>query len=156
MNFLPTMSLDYPTQEGLYALGDAATTVTLTTSYTDNTSDPKNLQHYSELMVCVTYTPGAGGGGNSIQIMIEGSPDPLDNDGLSVTDFYQETSSSTSGGAITHYAAEHTIVGASAGTEYKRFFYVPPAYLTLRISAKETVGGGSAGTAKIRLVTSGK
>ncbi len=114
------------------------------------------MAHYAELTVCVTYIPGAGGSGNSIQLLVEGSPDPLDNDGLTVTDFYKETSSSTSAGTITHYDAEHTYVGATASTTYKYLFYVPPAYLTFRISAKETIVGGAAGTAKVRIITSGK
>ncbi len=156
MNIPFTMGLHYPTQEGLYVLGTAVAPITLTNAYTGNVSGLKNLAHYAELTVCVSYTPGAGGSGNSIQIRIEGSPDPLDNDGLTVTDFYQESSSSTSGGTITHYAAEHTFVGTTASTEYKFFFYAPPAYLTLRVSAKETLGGGAAGTAKVRLITSGK
>lgn len=150
------MGLHYPTQEAFYALGVAATPVTLTTAYSGNVSGLFNMAHYSQITLCVDYTPGAGGGGNSVQIKIEGSPDPLNNDGLTVTDFYQETSSGTSGGTITHYAAEHTFVGTVASTQYKIFFYVPPAFLTFRVSAKETVVGGAAGVLKVRAITSGK
>lgn len=150
------MSLHYPTQEAFYALGASAAPVTLTTAYSGNVSGSKNIEHYSQITLCVDYTTGAGGAGNSIQLKLEGSPDPLNNDGLTVSDFYQETSSGTSSGTITHYAAEHTFTGAGSATEYKFFFFVPPAYLTWRISAKETVVGGAAGTVTVRAITSGK
>lgn len=155
------MALFYPVQDEWYAIGSAATAATLTTSYAGNVSVPHPLMHYSQLTFFVDYTPGAGGGGNSVQIQIESSPDLLDNYGTQPLQtvitpiYYIETTSSTVGGVITHTIAEHTFVGAVASTSYKFFFFVPPAYKTLRVSAKETVVGGAAGTVRVRGLASG-
>ncbi len=148
------MGLFYPVQQEYYVIGSASAAATLTTSYAGNVSNPYLMQHYSQLTFFVDYTPGAGGGGNSVQIQIEGSPDLLDNPGVTPI-YYIETDSATTAGAITHTIAYHNFVGAVAATSYKYMFYVPPAYKTIRVSAKETVVGGSAGTVKIRALNSG-
>lgn len=149
------MSLNYPNQEDEFVIGTLASPVTLTTVYSGNTSNPFEVVHYAQLTFCVQYITGAGGATNSIQVKIEGSPDLLDNDSVTPI-YYQETSSLTSAGTITHTAAEHTFTGAASATTYRVFFYAPPAFKTLRVSVKETVVGGSAGTASVRLITSGK
>lgn len=146
--------LNYGVQNEGYLLGTSALAVTLTTAYTGNASTPIPVGHFSQIAISFTYTPGAGGGGNSVQIKIEGSPDLLDNQGITPV-YYQETASSVSGGTITHTLAEHTFVGAVASTAYSGVFYAPPCFMTLKVSAKETLGGGSAGTLKLRLVGAG-
>lgn len=149
------MALSYPVQEELYLLGAIAAPVTLTTSYAGNVSVPEHVEHYAQMTFCIEYTTGAGGAGNSVQIQVEGSPDLLSNDSVTPL-YYIETASSVSGGTITHTAALHTLVGAASATQYNVFFYVPPAFKTIRVSAKETVVGGSAGTLILRAITSGK
>lgn len=142
-------------------IGTADTAVTLTTSYSDNISSSVLMQYNSQLTFFVDYTTGAGGAGNSVQIQVEGSPDLLDNHGVLPNEtlitpiFYIETSSNTSGGTITHTQCFHTLVGTSSATEYRSYFFVPPAYKTIRISVKETVVGGSAGSLKVRMMKSG-
>lgn len=148
------MGLFYPVQNEYYVIGSAAAPATLTTAYSGNVSNPYLMQHFSQLTFFVDYTPGAGGGGNSVQIQVEGSPDLLDNPGVTPI-FYIETDSGATSGTITHTIANHTFTGAVAATSYKFFFYVPPAYKTIRVSAKETVVGGSAGTVRIRALNSG-
>lgn len=151
---MKAMGLFYPVQQDYYVIGSASAAATLTTAYSGNVSAPFPMQHYSQLTFFVDYTPGAGGSGNSVQIQVEGSPDLLDNPGVTPI-YYIESDAATSTGVITHTIAYHTFVGAVASTSYKFMFYVPPAYKTIRVSAKETVVGGSAGTVKIRALNSG-
>lgn len=147
------MGLGYSQQEDAYILGTASAAVTLTTSYTDNVSSDIPAAYFSQFTFCVEYTTGAGGGGNSVQIKIEGAPESPSS-GLTPV-YFTETASATSGGTITHTAATHTFVNGAAATTERFFFYAPPAFQSLRISAKETVVGGSAGTLKVRLISSG-
>jgi hypothetical protein len=149
------MSLNYPNQEEEFILGSEATPVTLTTSYTNNVSDPFHVEHYAQLTFCVEYTAGVDGNGSSVEIKVEGSPDLLSNDSVTPI-YYQETSSSTSSGTITHSLAEHTIENPTGGSTLRAMFYVPPAFKTLQVSAKETLAGSDPGTLKLRLITSGK
>jgi hypothetical protein len=147
------MGLGYDQQEDAYILGDASTAVTLTTAYAGNVSSAFAASYFSQFTFCVEYTTGAGGGGNSIQIKIEGAPESMSS-GITPV-FFTETASATSGGVVTHTAAAHTFTNGAAATTERFFFYAPPAFQSLRVSAKETVVGGSAGTAKIRLISSG-
>lgn len=157
------MALNYPDQQELVVLGtvddtvipEVVTPVTLTTSFTDNVSDPYHMEHFAQLTFFVEYTTGAGGAGNSVDIKVEGSPDLLQNDSITPI-YYQETASLTVGGTITHTTCVHEIVNSASATTKRAFFYVPPAYKTIRVSAKENVVGGSAGTLIVRVLTSGK
>jgi hypothetical protein len=148
------MGLNYQVQESWFALGTSASPVALTTAFSGNVSSAHPVGHFSQMTICFDYTPGAGGGGNSVQIKVEGTPDLLDNSGVTPV-YFQETASATSSGTVTHFLAEHTFVGAVAATSYKGMFYVPPSFLALVISAKETVGGGAAGTLKVRVIGAG-
>ncbi len=149
------MSLNYPNQEEIFLLGAINTPITLTTDYTDNVSDPLHVEHYAQLTFLIEYTAGDDGNGSVLDIKVEGSPDLLSNDDV-VPIYYQETVSLTGAGTITHYAAEHEITNATGGTTMNVFFYVPPAFKTIKVSAKETPAGSDAGTLILRLITSGK
>lgn len=146
--------LNYPVQSTWYALGTSATPVTLTTAYSGNVSTVVPSGHFSQFTICFSYTTGAGGAGNSLQIIMEGSPDLLDNLGTT-PQYFQETASSVSAGTITHTLATHTFVGAGSATNYVGMFYSPPSFSIVRFSAKETVVGGSAGTLTLRIIAAG-
>lgn len=146
------MSIDYPIMNEAQGIGTLATPVTLTTSYADNLFFPLFSTHFSQMTYFCTYTTGAGGIGNSVQIRIEAGPTGIADSSIVL---YQETSASFSGGTITHSLAEHTFIGDASATAYSFLFYAPPAYGRMRLSAKETVVGGSAGTLVVRLLKSG-
>ena len=157
------MSLNYPNQAEFVALGtkddtsppEVVTPAALTTSYAGNISIPFHVEHFAQMTVFVEYTTGAAGVNNSVQIKFEGSPDLLQNDAV-IPLYYQETSSAVTGGTILHTLAEHSIVNPAGAATIRAHFYVPPAYKTLRVSAKETIAAGAAGTVIIRIMHSGK
>jgi hypothetical protein len=157
------MSLNYPNQQEFVLLGTVIDTappevveaVALTTTYAGNISNPMHVEHYAQLTFFVEYKAGADGSGSSVQIKVEGSPDLLQNDSVTPL-YYQETASNVSGGTITHTLAEHSIVNASGGSTVRAHLYIPPAYKTIRVSAKETKAGTDAGTIILRALTSGK
>lgn len=147
------MSLGYNAQSEKYLIGTSSTVANLTTSYTDN-SVTFETGHMSEMTVYFDYTTGAAGVGNSIQFLFEGSPDSNENPSPAPI-FYQALGQTVAAGVITFNDASATYVGAAGSTTYKRSFYFPPAHLKMKLSVKETIAAGAAGTIKVRILLSG-
>ena len=135
-----------------YLFGTAAAPYTLTTSYVASLFKP--IRSHAQATVFIEYTPGEGGNGNSIQLEMFGSPDELGNPAYSSPTFFQQTGSSYSGGVSTILSNNYTFVGATAGTTYRVYFYIPPALIAYYLAVKETIVGGAAGTTKVRVLLS--
>lgn len=152
------MGLLYPRQDPHVVLGPT----TLTASFTDNISVGVPLEKYAEDTVYIEYTPAVNG--SSIQIKFEGTPvnegnypvppTPTTNPVFVTMPYFQETTSTVTAGLITHTAAVHTFVGATAGTKHTIYFYLPPAHIYGRFSMKET-SAGAFGDASVTLLKSG-
>ncbi len=137
--------LSYGIQTSKNLIGTTAAPVTLTTAYTGNTAS-FITSGVAMVTFYVQYT--AQTGGNSIQLKVEGSPTTT-NSGTPV--FYQDVSSSVTTGTATLTQVEYTFV--NAGTTVQRFRIPwPCADQTLKISIKETVGAGTAGTASVAVL----
>lgn len=160
------MGLHYEAQKPLVALGHLSTAgvltpVTLTSSYAGNFSSPIDTSHFGQMTVYFDYTTGAGGTGSSLQLLFVGSPDEADSSAgliaIGTPTFYQQNFVAVSGGTTTHLLGEHTFVGAIAATNYKGYFYLPPAHYQMIIFAKETLVGVEPlhGTLKLRVLLSG-
>lgn len=143
--------LSYPNQIKKYVFGSDTTTVNLTTSYAGNVSNNIDCGYFSEITFYFEYTTGAAGAGNSLEIKIEGAAEEFQN----TPSFCQENFVSISGGTMTHVFGEHTFVGAAGSTTYKGFFFSPPNHRQLRISVKETIVAGAAGTLKMKILLGG-
>lgn len=141
-------------RQGSYVLGTSSTAATLTTSYSGNVSSTMNTRRAYEVELNVLYTPGSGGSGNSVQLKVEWATPNDVSASPGSTEWYQEASESTSAGSTTLYQQNYTFTGATAGTAYYFTVSVPVKQAYLRVSAKETVVGGSAGTAKVFAVIS--
>lgn len=121
--------------------------VTLTTAFSGNRKTVKS-GGMSQGTLYIAYTTGAGGAGNNVDIQLDFS-----NDG---TTWYQESSSSTTTGTTTLYNHTYTFDGAASATAYYLRIPFAVADKYIRISLKETVVGGSAGTVTSYLELSGK
>lgn len=145
-------ALSYGLQTAKDLIGTVAAPVTLTTLYTGNTATFRS-SGCAMLTFYVRYT--AQTGGNSIQIKIEGSPDdpnPVTPQSGAVTStFYQDISTSVSGGTATISQVEYTFVNAGTTALGLRISF-PSADHQIKISIKETLGGGTAGTASLRVL----
>jgi len=137
------MSLNYPVTHIL----DIFDLVSLTTSYAGNTRTMQ-VDGMTQMMLFLTYTPGAGGGGNSIEIRLESGP--------SAGEVHQHTSVETVTGVSTLYQQEYTFTGAVAGTDYTLRIPIPMADPYLTVSIKETVLAGAAGIASLKIGINGK
>lgn len=146
-----SQGLFYESQNQYAVVGTPSTPVTLTTSYaTAGQSRIFSVGGQPQMTVYVDYT--AAGVGNSIQIKIEAAP--LDAITGTTATVYRETSANASGGTVTLTSAERTFVGTNGTTE--RFcFRSPLADKQVKISVKETVVAGSAGTAAVQALVSG-
>ena len=147
------MSLGYSAQSEKYLIGTSSAAVNLTTSYADNSVNFE-IGHFAEMTVYFEYTTGAGGVGNSVQFLFEGSPDSNENS-LSAPIFYQALAQTVTAGVITLNDAYATWTAPAGGTTYYRRFYFPPADLKMKLSVKETIVAGVGGTIKVRYLLSG-
>lgn len=132
--------LSYGLQEKLALIGTPAVPLALTTLYTGRTAT-FITSGVAMVMFYIQYT--AQTIGNSIQIKIEGSPITT-NDGTPT--FYQEASSSVAAGVADELITEHNHTSTTATAERFRISF-PCADQTVKISIKETVAAGTAGTA---------
>lgn len=121
--------------------------VTLSTDYADNRKTV-GTGGMTQGVLYVLYTTGAGGTANNVDIKLEFSPDG--------DSFFQETSSSTTSGVSTIYQHSYTFEGAVAATAYSIRIPFDIADKNVRVSLKETVAAGSAGTVTAYLELSGK
>jgi hypothetical protein len=147
------MSLSYGVQSDQYLIGSASAAYTLTAAY-DAATGTKVLhtEGISEVALYISYTTGAGGAGNSLQLRLQGSPDLI----TATPTFYRDITTSSAAGTITCSQAAYSMTGAAAGTEYTYRILVPVADRQLQFSVKETVVGGAAGTLTVRGLLSGK
>lgn len=150
------MGLYYPQQHVKTLLGSKNATsfevsaATLTTSFSGN-SKIITTDYMPQMVILVQYTPGAGGGGNSIQLKFEFSPDG--------SNFYQETVDLVQVGSTVGYnqTRDFSNNGSTVAlTTYYLRFAVQIADKFFKISAKETVVGGSAGVVFAEALLSGK
>lgn len=146
--------LSYPIMLPYDLLGTPGNPVTLTSGFGDNLSPPQLTNKMAEVAYFFEYTSGDGGNDNKIEFLIEGSPDePTDAN----QSFYQETFSSIVSGIIVLTPAVRDFPSGAASTLYTGFFFVPPVYKQVRISAREVlgVGGGNFGSVVLRTLICG-
>lgn len=147
-----TASLSYGLQQQKNLLGTVLAPVTLTNSYAGNSAILRT-SGCAMLTFYVQYT--AQTSNNSIQIKIEGSPDdpnPTTPQGVPVVStFYQDISTSVAAGTATATQVEYTFVNPGTSALGIRLAF-PAADHQIKISIKETIGAGSAGTASVRVL----
>lgn len=151
------MSLSYPTIQTAVLIGSkvessgARTGVTLESTYqtTEVTTAFKAFETggFSKLNLSVLYTMGATETSNSIEIMLEESPDRIN--------WYRIANDSTSGATSTLTAREFTFVGTNAAAATIGIF-LDIAYKYMRISVKETGVASNKGTVFVESTLSGK
>jgi hypothetical protein len=145
-------ALSYGLQADKNIMGTETTPVTLTNSYAGNNA----IQVVSGTAITTIYVQyTAQTAGNSIQVKVEGSPDnpdPKTPQGPPVTSFfYQDISTSVAAGTATAVRVEYSYTSLTTGAERFRISF-PTADRQMKISIKETVAAGSAGTASVRVL----
>lgn len=101
---------------------------------------------YSKLNLDINYTMGATETANSIEVMIESSPDNVN--------FYRIANDSTSGATSTLTAREFTFVGTNAAAATIGIF-LDVAYKFVRVSCKESGVATNAGSVYVEATLSG-
>lgn len=152
------MGLYYATQTLLPLVGtkDASNTrtgVALTTAYqTEGSGKPTktfDVGGYSRAEFAVSYTMGSGETSNSIEMILEWSPDG--------TSFYRLATDSTSAGTSTIAEREFTFVGTTDAGVSDVTWGLDIAYKDrLRVSFKETGVASNAGKAFCEVLLSGR
>lgn len=142
--------LGYPYQTSVVLFGSKSgtnrTAVTLTAAYSGNRKVIPT-GGMSKLNMNILYTTGAAETNNSINILVEASPDG--------TNFYQIPNESVSGGTSTLTQREFTFVGASAATAYALSLPIDLQDEFLRVSINESGVASVFGTAYIEATISG-
>ena len=115
----------------------------LTGSFVDTTVPSYSITEESIATVDVLYTTGAAETNNSMQFQLSFSYDG--------ETWVTETYASLATGTNTLAPLEHSIAGASAGTEYKAQYVVPFCSRHLKVQVKETGVSANYGTATIIL-----
>lgn len=136
--------LSYGLQSPVAVIGSTTSPVTLTTAYTGNTAQIIT-SGVAMITFYIQYT--AQTSGNSIQIQIQGSPDTVNS--ASVPVFYSDLTTSATLGSVTVYPDEYTYTSTGTSATGLRILF-PAADQTIKVSIKETVASGSAGTASVR------
>lgn len=145
----------YSTQTPVDVFGVIGTPITLTGSYVTKIIP---IQHIAETYIAFEYTTGAAGVNNVLDIKMESSIDPSDGgtaQGTPTPRFNQDLTNSVAAGAVTLSDQEFHYTGVAGATTYARGFLYPVAAKQLRISVKETVVVGAAGTLLMRVLLSG-
>lgn len=142
----------YPIQTNIVVIGSKSgttrTSETLESTYDGSTQYTFPTGGYSTIVLDILYTTGATETSNSIELLIEGSPDGVN--------YYRLSNESASGGTSTLTQREFTFVGASAATAYSVSIRMDIAYKNMRIEAKETGVVTNKGTAYIEATLSGR
>lgn len=138
--------LSYGLQSPVAILGSTVAPVTLTTAYTGNTTQVIT-SGVAMVTLYIQYT--AQTSGNSVQIQVQGSPDTVNSAAAPV--FYSDLTTSATNGEVTVYPAEYTFTSTGTTAQGLRILF-PCADQTLKISIKETVASGTAGTASVRIL----
>jgi hypothetical protein len=150
------MGLYYPQQHIKALIGSKNATsfelvpATLTTAYTGN-SKIITTDYHPQMVIYAQYTPGASGAGNYVTLKLEFSSDGIN--------FQQETVELPTIGTTNLYTQERKFDnnGATVAlTTYKIRLAVPIADKFFKLSAKETLAGGSAGIFYAEALLSGK
>lgn len=132
-------------------VGSTITPWALTNAYqTEGTTKPTRSfpsGGFSELVLDVQYTTGGSETNNSVDIILEDSPDNVS--------WYRLTNEAASSGTSTLTQREFTFVGASAATTYSFSYRIDISYKFLRISCKESGVSSNAGTVFIEGVLAG-
>jgi hypothetical protein len=148
--------LYYPQQHTKVLIGTKNSTTfevvpaTLTTGFTDNAAII-TTDYHSQMILYIKYTPGAGGGGNSIQVQLEFSADGVN--------FYKENSELTIPDTTYQYMQVRSFDNNGSSVALTAYNFRIPVEIAdkfFRISLKETVVGGSAGIAYAEALLSGK
>lgn len=126
--------------------GTTRTSAALTSLYTGNrkTYPTGGL---SKVNLSILYTTGAAETNNSVEILVESSPDN--------TNFYHIPNESISGGTSTLVVREFTFVGASAATAYALSLPLDLQDEFYRFSFKESGVAANAGTLYVEATFSG-
>lgn len=138
----------YPTSQVRAIIGskdstDARTTIALTTSYQAESGDTKPTKTFEtsgfvKLNLSILYTMGATETTNSIEMIIEGSPDR--------TNFYRIPNDSTSGATSTLTEREFTYVGTTNAGDSEIGVGLDIFYKYMRVSVKESEVVSNAGS----------
>lgn len=148
--------LYYPQQHAIVLIGSKnltsfeITPAALTTLYTGN-SKKIPTDYMPQLVIYLKYTVGSGGSGNYINFKLE-----FGSDG---TNSYQENVELPTPGTTNQYVQERLFDNNGATialTEYTIRVAIPIADKFFKLSVKETLVGGSAGTIYAEALLSGK
>jgi hypothetical protein len=141
--------LSYGLQSPKALIGTPTTPVTLTNAYTGNTY---SLITSGAAMITFYLQYTAQTGGNTVQLKIESSPNTtndIDAAGNPVTPlFYQDVSTAVAAGVVTLAPIEYTFTNAGTTAKLIRILW-PCADQEVKISLKETINAGTAGTASL-------
>lgn len=130
-------------------IGTEAVPVALTTSYTGQSATFTATAGVRQITFYIQYVPTNAS--NSIQWKIEGSG--LQPVAGTIPNFYQDTSESITTGVDTVSAKSYTYAPAATAAVYIKNT-VDINDMNIKISVKETVGGGTAGTVSVYALSS--
>lgn len=148
--------LYYPQQHVKPLIGSKNSTsfelvpATLTTAYTGN-SKIITTDYMPQMVLYCQYTPGSGGGGNYVTLKLEFSSDGVN--------FSQETADKLAIGTTSEYLQERKFDNNGATVALTTYMFritIPIADKFFKLSAKETLVGGSAGIFFAEALVSGK
>lgn len=138
------MAIDYPNQKTINLIGTSSSLATLTAAYAGNTKSFATAG-MAEIMLYVKYV--ATDATNVIEIKVDRSADK--------TNWFQEVQEKNNGSTAIGELHEHQFDSTAGGTDMYSI-PIPVANKYTRVSVKETVNGGSAGTIWISTEISGK
>ena len=150
------MGLFYPTQTLNLLIGTKSgttrTAIEMESTYqAESTTEATTVFEtggFSRIEFAILYTMGGSETANSIQIILEWSPDG--------TNFYRLPNDSTSGATSTITEREFTYLGTTDAGNSEIVFGIDIAYDLMRISIKESGVGANKGSVFVEALLSGR